>query len=240
MAPTSTPIIPPTPTSSPTQPPPPLYQSVTLLSVPMSETNQDPVYTVNAQIPNLQGSDDERVTKFNNDMAQLTQEEIAKFKDNARMASPIPGSPGSAYDQKYTLLSTPGNLFSLKFDIYIYIEGGAHPTTHTRVINYDLEAGLDLTLDQLFLPGSNYLEMIANYCIAQLKTRNIDFDTFSSGAQPTPDNYSNWNVTPDGLLITFDEYQVAAYAAGPQLVTIPYVELKTIIDPSGPLNTYLP
>ncbi len=171
VAPTSTPDIPLTPTSPPTQPPPPLYQSVTLVFVPMSETNPDPAYTVNAKIPNLQGSDDGRVTNFNNEMAQLTQEEIAKFKDSARMVSPIPGSPGSAYDQKYTLLSAPGDLFSLKFDIYTYIDGAAHPTTRTRVVNYNLEAGSDLTLDQLFLPGSNYLEMIANYCIAQLKTR---------------------------------------------------------------------
>jgi Protein of unknown function (DUF3298) len=237
-----TPTAPAIPTAlpQPSQTPPPLYLSVTLTSAPMEETNQELHYKATAQIPNLQGSQDSRVVKFNNEMTELTQEEIAKFKDNARVAYLTPGSHGSAFDEKYTLLSTPGNVLSLKLDIYNSIAGAAHPTTHTRVVNYDLEAGLDLTLDQLFLSGSNYLEMIANYCIAQLKTRNIGFEAFATGAQPTLENYSNWNITPDGLLITFDPYQVAAYAAGPQLVTVPYAELQSIIDPNGPLKVYLP
>ena len=231
--------VPPTLTNPPTQTPAPLYLSVTLGSAPTSETGQKPAYTVKAQIPVLQGSDDARVSNFNNEMTQLTQEEIAKFKDNARVAYSTPGSPGSAYDQQYKLLSAPGNLLSLKFDIYIYIDGAAHPTTHSRVVNYDLEAGKDVTLEQLFLPGSNYLDMIANYCIAQLKTRDIGFEAFSSGAQPLPENYGNWNVTPDGLLITFDEYQVAAYAAGAQEVVVPYAELKSVIDPHGLLAQFI-
>jgi hypothetical protein len=237
-----TPTIPviPTPTSQPTQTPPPLYLSVALTPVPVDETNPDLLYTVTAQVPSLQGSEDGRVVKFNNEMIELTQEEIAKFKDNARIAYITPGSPGSAFDEKYTLLSPPGNVLSLKLDIYTYIAGAAHPTTHTRVVNYDLESGSDLMLDQLFLPGSNYLETISNYCIAELKKRDIDFESFSTGAQPTVENYSNWNITPEGLLITFDEYQVAAYALGAQLVTVPYADLQSIIDPGGPLGTYIP
>ena len=46
---------------------------------------------------------------------------------------------------------------------------------------------------------------------------------FSDGAKPTPENYAVWNVSADGLVITFNEYQVAAYAAGPQEVVIPFV-----------------
>jgi hypothetical protein len=232
--------LPSTSVPSPTVTPAPLYLSVNMVSVPRTEESQKPPYTVKAQIPNLQGSNDERVTKFNNAMADLTQEEIARFKDNARMGYAMPGSSnGSFYDQKYELLSAPGNLLSLKISINTYIEGSAHPGTHTRVVNYDLEGGTDLDLSQLFKPGSEYLQMLANYCIAQLKTRQIDFQANSVGAEPTVQNYSNWNITPSGLLITFDEYQVAAYAAGPQLVTVPYSELQSIIDSNGPLAQYI-
>lgn len=218
-----------------TQTPPPLYLTVKITSIPQNETNDNPIYTVKAQIPNLQGSDDPRVVLFNNEMTGLTQEEIAKFRDNARMVLSIPGTTGSSYDQSYTLLSPMGNILSLKFDIYTYIQGAAHPTTHSRVFNYDLEGGRQIMMDQLFLPNSNYLNILADYCTAELKNRNIGFDSTSMGAQPTPENYGNWNITPEGLLITFDEYHVAAYAAGPQLITIPYSQIKTIIDPNGPL-----
>jgi hypothetical protein len=153
---------------------------------------------------------------------------------------PVPGSAGSFYDQSYELISPPGNLVSLKFQIMIYIQGAAHPGTHMRTVTYDLEAGSDVRLEQLFLPGSNYLERIANYCIAQLGSRNIGFESSSNGAQPLQENYGNWNITSDGLLITFEEYQVAAYAAGPQEVNVPYAELQSIIDPHGPLAGFLP
>jgi hypothetical protein len=53
---------------------------------------------------------------------------------------------------------------------------------------------------------------------------------------PTPENYRNWNIATDGLMITFDEYQVAAYAAGPQTVVVPYSELQAVIDPASPLT----
>jgi len=237
---TLTPNLPPTETSLPTQTAVPLYQQVALTSVAYNETGENPAYSLKAQTPSLQGSEDARVTNFNNEMNQLTQEEIAKFKDNVRVTHPVAGSPGSAFDQSYEVLSPPGNLLSVKFDIYIYIDGAAHPNTHSRTVNYDLETGTDLSLDQLFLPGSNYLQVIANYCIAQLETRNIDFEAFASGADPTPANYSSWNITPDGLQINFDEYQVAAYAAGPQIVTVPYAELQSVIDPNGPLGNFLP
>ena len=37
-------------------------------------------------------------------------------------------------------------------------------------------------------------------------------------------------------MITFDEYQVAPYAAGPQEVTVPYGALQAVIHRQGPLG----
>ncbi len=228
----------PTATTAPTEISQPLYLSVTLTSTPREEKGENPVYTAKAEIPTLQGSDDPRVTKFNDEMTGLTAQEIGLFKDNARMVIVPAGGAGSEFDMKFTQVSAPGNILSLKIQVYTYIAGAAHPNTTTRVVNYDLEAGQDLNLDQLFQPGSDYLKTIATYCIADLKTRQIDFEVNAAGADPTSANYSNWNITPDGLLITFDPYQVAAYALGPQLVTVPYAELKSIIDPNGPIGEY--
>ena len=237
---TAMPSLPPTEAFTPTFTPIPIFTVVSLVTNTTEETGKSPDYTLKAQIPFLQRSEDLRVINFNNEMTLLTQEEIAKFKDNVVQIQHTPGFAGSSYDQQYKLFSPPGNLISLRFQIMIYIEGTAHPGTHSRTVTYDLEAGADVRLEQLFLPDSDYLQTIANYCIAQLSTRNIGFESFSSGAQPIPENYGNWNVTPDGLLITFDEYQVAAYAAGPQEVVVPYAELRPVIDPHGPLAGFLP
>jgi hypothetical protein len=91
----------------------------------------------------------------------------------------------------------------------------------------------------LFLPGTNYLQVLSDYCKTELEGRDIAFDASVTDADPLPDNYQSWNISADGLVITFDEYLVAAYAAGPQIVTIPYAELQAMIDPNGPLSIYL-
>jgi hypothetical protein len=36
-------------------------------------------------------------------------------------------------------------------------------------------------------------------------------------------------------MITFDTYQVAPGASGPQTIPIPYSELQAVINPQGPL-----
>ncbi len=235
---TDTPEVAATQVPTPTFTPIPLSTVVTLVSNSTDQTSASPAYTIKAQTPFFQGSEDQRVINFNNEMKLLTQEEIAKFKDNAAQTKPVAGLAGSSYNQDFQLLSAPGNLVSLKFQIMIYIQGAAHPGTHSRTVTYDLEAGADVSLSNLFRPDSDYLQRIADYCVTQLKTRDIGFEQFSSGADPIPANYGNWNITPDGLLITFDEYQVAAYAAGPQEVTIPFTVLQSVIDPNGPLGEY--
>jgi len=58
-------------------------------------------------------------------------------------------------------------------------------------------------------------------------------DLIGSGAGPQADNYSAWSITKKGLWITFDPYQVAAYAAGPQHILVPYSVLKDLIKPDG-------
>ena len=158
----------------------------------------------------------------------------------ARVIGNLPATPisaGSFLENSYEVVSPPGNLISLKFEFYTYADGAAHPYSYTLTYTYNLQTGQEIAFEQLFLPGSNYLELIASYCKNELSAREIGFDaTFITGADPTPENYHNWNITPTGLLISFDPYQVAAYAAGPQTVTIPYAELSGLIDPGGPLG----
>jgi hypothetical protein len=63
-------------------------------------------------------------------------------------------------------------------------------------------------------------------------------ELIDAGAGPRADNYRAWNITRKGLWITFDPYQVAAYAAGPQNILVPYSVLKDIIKPDGPIAMY--
>ena len=147
---------------------------------------------------------------------------------------------GSYFDLNYSLVSARGDILSLKLKVASYHDGAAHPFQFSRTFTFNLATGHQVNLDQLFLPGMNYLQVLSDYCKTELERRDIAFGASSIGADPNPDNYRNWNISADGLEITFDEYQVAAYAAGPQVVIIPYAKLAGVIDLKGPLEGYLP
>ena len=203
-------------------------------STPFSESGNAPVYTITAQIPSLQGSSDSRVTTLNARLNQIAQDEINRFKNDVlSFASNPPISAGSSFDLQYSVIGQRADIWSIKFDISLYSDGAAHPAHYSATLNYDLANGREITLDELFLSSSNYLQVISEFCKTQLSTRDIGFDSFSQGADPLPENYLRWNISNEGLVITFDEYQVAPYAAGPQVVIIPFPALQSIINPQS-------
>ena len=204
----------------------------------MDETNPGsgfPPYTIKAQIPQLTGSGDTRVLAFNQLVNNRLTSEIDIWRQSFQQLPITPNSNGSSLDLRYTLISQIGDLWSFKFDFWFYSDGAAHPGLNSTTLNYDLAQARELVLGDLFLPNSNYLEIISNYCINVLNQQPYADSFFLEGAKPTSENYRNWNITPEGLLITFDEYQVAPYAAGPQQVTVPYNQLSAAINPQGPL-----
>jgi hypothetical protein len=91
-----------------------------------------------------------------------------------------------------------------------------------------------ITCSQEYKVGSK------EYAIAS-KTPRYEFSfTYPviRGAGPLEKNFSVFNITKDGLLITFTTYQVASYADGPQEVFIPYRELKDYLNPEGILKGF--
>jgi hypothetical protein len=211
----------------------PISQRVTVVSRPFSETNQNPPFTIHAQTPQLTGSDDPRVTAFNQRLNDLVKKEVDAMREGFLQITFV--SNGSTFDTTYNLISQIGDLWSFKFDFNFYSDGAAHPGLYSITLNYDLNQGRELAMADLFLPNSNYLEAIANYCTTELSKQPGFEGPFADGAKPTTINYRNWNITPDGLLITFDTYQVAPGASGPQKVLVPYQQLQAMVDPQGPL-----
>lgn len=229
-----------TPSAVPATPTPVVLisQQVTLISAPYDETNQTPPFTIMSQTPQLTGSDDPRVQAFNQQLNERVSKEVDTFRQSFLQNTAPTVNNGSSLDVTYTLVSQMADIWSFKFDFSFYSDGAAHPGLYSITLNYDLGQGRELALSDLFIPSSNYLEIIANECITELSKQPFFEGPFTEGAQPTPENYRNWNITPDGLMITFDEYQVAPYAAGPQKVIVPYSQLQAVINPQGPLGKF--
>lgn len=220
---------------------PPLVEPLELKYSSVKEESQTPIYTITADIPYLDPSTHPAVQAFNTALKAMADAEIAAFKGSMAEMPETPISAGSSLDIKYASIGQKGNIWSLQYNVIGYADGAAHPYHYTLTFNYDLQNIKQLTLDDIFVPGSNYLQVLSDISKAELTTRDIGFDAgFQQGAEPTAQNYRNWNLSNEGfLVITFDEGQVAAYAAGPQVITIPFSSLSAVLNAQGPVAPYL-
>ncbi len=128
-----------------------------------------------------------------------------------------------------------GPISGVVLDRYTFT-GGAHGATDFIPFAYDAD-GTPIGLDALFVPGSHYLERIAEYIGPVLKEKLEQDDAylenmFSVGVKPDPGNYMVFMVGDEGITFVFQEYQVAPYAAGSQRVTVPFDDLADILNPS--------
>jgi hypothetical protein len=131
----------------------------------------------------------------------------------------------------YKVLTNTPELISILFSTYFYMEGAAHPNTTSMTLNLDRRTHKQLSLQEIFLPDKPYLESLSTLAHQQLIKELPADGLFEEGLKPVSDNFRSWNLTPQGLQINFDPYQVAPYAAGPQEVLIPYKELQGLIRP---------
>ncbi|TAK72009.1 MAG: DUF3298 domain-containing protein [Gammaproteobacteria bacterium] len=178
----------------------------------------------------------DNVEAFNQLVNQIIKEEMAAIKKQ-------PTTNGKGYltiDFDASVVNTTDKpIISVRFTAEGMMNGMAHPFHHHRVLNFDLDSGETLSLEDLFQPDSDYLNRIAEYSRDVLNRKLRDKGMLMEGTTPTSENYKNWNLNPRGILITFDEYQVAPYVYGTQTVLIPYSVVKHDIAPDSPLANCL-
>lgn len=127
------------------------------------------------------------------------------------------------------------HLISIRFSLQAFVAGMAHPFHYHDVLNYDTQSNEAIDLAALFKPDSHYLAFLADYTRKVLTGRLTDVSLVASGTTPTAEHFRTWNLKPRGLLITFDQGQVAPYVEGAEAVLIPYATLKSIVSPDAPI-----
>jgi hypothetical protein len=205
----------------------------------LKETIQAKKAHLSAEYPQLIGATN--AAGFNLAAKTVVNRAFADFRKTMALftAADIRSTPadlGNYLDLGYSIDYADGDLVSMQI-LTDEFTGGAHPNQGFYTLTYDLKAGREVRLADLFKPGTAYLRTIANYCAKDLQSRKdpdsgenrqLATDIFADGVKPTADNFQNWAVTKKGLLILFPPYQVASYADGPQNVIVPYSALKSV------------
>lgn len=155
---------------------------------------------------------------------------VASSSNGGVSASQISGSVSTELiDQRFA---------SFKFTITTYALGAASPNSEARTLTFDLSNGKQVSLASLFATP-NYLSSLSSLSRTELKKRlgqNADLPQITGGTQPYPSNFSHWNLTKNGLEITFSQGRVAAVASGIIGISIPYSKLSQIAKNPGTLT----
>jgi hypothetical protein len=170
--------------------------------------------------------------------------QVASFKEENHLDALTPEDvqiQGLGGDRKYTLSMDYksyawNNTVSFVYTVYMDTLG-AHPNGFYSTYVFD-QNGKPLTLGDLFLPDSKYLDRLSGLAyaevLAQLKDKAGDVtpemaDEVRVGTAPTPETLQFFYLQDDTLHLLFPPYQVAAYAAGSFDATIPLSEISDIL-----------
>ena len=108
--------------------------------------------------------------------------------------------------------------------------GQTHPINYYETINYTLGGGRALRSQDVFRAG--YLKAISTYCRQELLRQfrnNHEDHMIEEGTAPKADNFTNWNIVPDGILISFEDYQVGPHVMGQPELIVPYSALGGVL-----------
>lgn len=183
------------------------------------EINEKFKYKININYP---------ITKFNNvnkDIKTMLDNIIKNFVDNSKRNIML--------NLYYTLYITYeeykyNNIISYIFKVSEFT-GGAHPNNYLKSIRFDYDGNI-ITIDTLIFNDKNILIKLSNESRKILLSK----DEFKSddiinmvldGTRPNKDNFENFALTNNGILVFFDYYQVGPYYYGVQKVLISYDKL---------------
>ena len=161
-----------------------------LESKTISQKNKKPKYSIDVEYPQITGLLAPGQEKFNKTISTEIAKQIADFKKENADNDPTPAddTQESSLDIGYDIEMATDGLISISFIDGYYSAGAAHPNSAFSTINYDLKAGKEIKLSEVFKPNTKYLTALSKYCIANLKKTlsEADVDTISTGAAPMP------------------------------------------------------
>ncbi len=213
------------------------------------ERNTD-VLTVEVSYPIIPGATQE-IKQTNESLKKRIDEKIAEFEkeavDSTNAALEIPKEVHSTVTGSPSIKERNERYVSIFMGMEWYFRGAAHPSHSIDTYIYDYQNKKLVTAPDLFKQGADYMTVLSTLSKEDLKAQLKQGDTeyvyneemVHEGTAPTKENFSKVLPTKDGLVIYFDEYQVAPYVAGPQQVVIPYAKLKDVINLEGILSMHI-
>lgn len=184
------------------------------------------------------------VERFKEAMRQA--DEFAYFEDPSECPEDDGDGPGNAESSlTFEAHSASPSLISIVYENFVSVPYAAHPSTSYETFNYDLKAGRELAISDIFIPSKAerglralWAEVAKGWCAYNEYKRlpdfyNMDYETdwcASTIKAPLPKALAenpeslaylgNAFLTEAGLALQLDAYQGWSYADGPSRLVI--------------------
>ena len=200
-------------------------------------------YRVDLPYPHLVGTLTPAERRIDAAMRAAAERSAATFEREAMADRPSPSGPGgsgatSTLTGVVTTDLVGAGTVALTLDAEGYFADAAHGYTTVTTFDFDTGTGRPIPLASLFAPHSGWLATLSRASRAGIRRVLGDLTVASMldpGTAPRASNFSAYALTPWGLRITFQDYQVAPYAAGTPTLTLPYASLARVARPGGPM-----
>ena len=231
-----------------------LYESMSYELPQLAITANDGSTTTYLDLTEAANSSDSEIaemakicTNFNNEMAGFAAEFETAAQSGAADAEEWYNELGEEgrdiwtnFEDGFTIASTyqtDGGLLSIVGTSY-YSHGGAHPSSSAKVWNFDLTTGEFLDYDDLTGGDADLSETltstISDAVFAQIDEQGLAADnSYFDGYEDTiKDVKTNAYIYfEDGnMVVDYDTYMLAPYAAGPQIFDIPLDTVKDCLS----------
>ncbi len=216
-----------------------------LVADPLNEKGSSPApYEINLQPPQLK-IHDQVGSQINDIIASVFHQEAAAFKtDLAALAHSESKDCLATLQGKTKVGIDDSRIVSIRLDISRYLCTTPHPETSVQVVTFVRRSGKEVWPRDLF-PSTplflNELSRLSREALATVDQKASDGSErqwLDEGTAPLSKNFDNLLVSPSGIHIIFEPYQIESFTHGAREIVLPYEQLRSIITPESPLFFY--
>jgi uncharacterized protein len=144
------------------------------------------------------------------------------------------------YAFTFSILSVSPRLISVDVTGGFYAHGTPHGNYSSTRVNWLLNEGREMQVDDVFDKAKPWREVVLKYCFDDLSKHddywvNPKNNHVVINLGDMPVETSRWAFQKDGLRIQFDPYEIAAYAFGSPKVLIPWDVLRQYLVTDPPI-----
>jgi uncharacterized protein len=177
--------------------------------------------TTDLSYPLIDAPKDMSERKFNKHMEQIAAGENQNGNEDG----------DEDVDQSYDQITVNDRLISVDTTSSMYPHGAAHGQYASTMVHWLRKQGRELTASDVFLPRTSWRDFLQYRCFAEVA--HFGFAKSAKDLADMVKDPTRWIFESKGLTVRFMSYEVASYADGQPIVTIPWKALSPYLAPGA-------